>query len=495
MPQQQYIKFLREIEGCSINEIAETVGIHWRTARKYADKTDWNLSLSKTQRKSPVMEPYKEIVDVWLYEDRLLPRKQRHTAVRIYARLKQEHNYTGGQRTVTSYVSKRRQELDLEKAKTYERLEHPLGEAQVDFYTMEVSKDSQFMTYKQLVLSFPYSNAAFVFPTPAENQECFLEGLKRLFEQAGGVPERIWFDNLSAAVVRVEKHGQREVTEAFRRFSTHYRFEAVFCNPASGHEKGHVENKCGYGRRNWCVPVPLFESQEQLAEQFAELARQDMKRPHYTKGSSIQTLWEEEQKQLLKLPEVAFEVFRLESAVANKYGEIRTDQANLPLFGVRPGNEVLVKKWWDRLEVLDTNHHLIAQIPRPYTGKVTEIPWHEVFKGLSRKPRSVTHSQFAKMLPSSLFAYLSIADPIKRRERLEASVSWSAVYKVAEINKSIHKLGEQASVESVTSMLSLLGQGREIPAGFEERYTPEALRSNKPNLERYNLLASGGATV
>jgi transposase len=79
-----------------------------------------------------------------------------------------------------------------------------------------------------------------VLPAPAENQECFLEGLKRLFEQIGGVPERIWFDNLSAAVIRVENNGDREVTEAFRRFSAHYRFEAVFCNPASGHEKGHV---------------------------------------------------------------------------------------------------------------------------------------------------------------------------------------------------------------------------------------------------------------
>jgi hypothetical protein len=83
--------------------------------------------------------------------------------------------------------------------------------------------------------------------------------MKQVFEQMGGVPQRIWFDNLSAAVVHIEKQGQRQLTDMFRRFCAHYRFEAVFCNPYSGHEKGHVEAKCGYSKRNWAVPVPLFE--------------------------------------------------------------------------------------------------------------------------------------------------------------------------------------------------------------------------------------------
>jgi hypothetical protein len=80
MPQQQYIRFLREVEGCSIQDIADRVGVHWRTAKKYADKENWNANVTKRKSRFPVMGPFMEIVDAWLEEVRLLPRKQRHTA-------------------------------------------------------------------------------------------------------------------------------------------------------------------------------------------------------------------------------------------------------------------------------------------------------------------------------------------------------------------------------------------------------------------------------
>lgn len=77
MPQQQYIKFLREAEGLTVSEIARQTGVHWRTAKRYADQDNWNETLAKRISSSPVMGPYMEVVDTWLQEDRLLPRKQR----------------------------------------------------------------------------------------------------------------------------------------------------------------------------------------------------------------------------------------------------------------------------------------------------------------------------------------------------------------------------------------------------------------------------------
>lgn len=148
MPQQEYIKFLRESEGLSVSDIARQVGIHWRTAKRYADQSNWNEPFSKRKSSSPVMGPYMEIVDTWLEEDQLLPRKQRHTGVRIFQRLRAEHAFTGGQRTVLSYVKQQKSRMALERAKTYERLEHPPGEAQVDFTTIQVSRDQELMTYK-----------------------------------------------------------------------------------------------------------------------------------------------------------------------------------------------------------------------------------------------------------------------------------------------------------------------------------------------------------
>ncbi|MBN3522645.1 IS21 family transposase [Paenibacillus apiarius] len=428
MPQQEYIKFLREAEGCSVSEIARQVGIHWRTAKRYADQDDWNAALRKRKSHSPVMGPFMEVVDTWLEEDRLLPRKQRHTGVRIFQRLQTEYAFAGGQRTVLAYVKRRKSEMELERAKSYERLEHPPGEAQVDFTTIQVSQHQQLLTYKLLVVSFPYSNAAFVYPTPAENQECFLEGMKQCFQQIGGVPRRIWFDNLSAAVVHVEKHGERQLTEGFQRFCAHYRMEAVFCNPYSGHEKGHVESKCGYAKRNWAVPIPAYESQEQLAATLAEQARQDRERAHYAKGERIADLWEADRRELLTLPETGYEAFRMSAAMVNKYGEIQAEGTTIPLAGlVPPGREVLIQTFWDRLVILTEQQQVVREVPRPYTGRTAEIPWVQVFSNLLRKPRSVTHSQFIRMLPESIQRYVGMTDLTVRKERLQALAHWCGV--------------------------------------------------------------------
>jgi transposase len=493
MPQQQYIKFLREIEGHNISEIANQLGVHWRTAKKYADKEDWNQTTVKKSRKSPVMEPYKEIIDTWLIEDSHLPRKQRHKNCRIFNRLQSEYGFPGGQRTVTAYVSKRRKELELEKAKSYQRLEHPGGEAQVDFTTIHVSKDCQLIQYKLLVMSFPFSNAAFVYPVPAENQECFLEGLKTLFGQIGGVPQRIWFDNLSAAVIEVKKDGERKLTDGFMRFVSHYRFEPIFCNPASGNEKGHVENKCGYGQRNWCVPVPVFESQEILAGQLANLADGDLERAHYLKDSTTRELWTQEQKKLQTLPCIAYEVFHLDSAVVNKYSEIRTDKVAVPVFQVTPGTEVMLKVWWDRVEVLNREYGHLTTIPRPYTGKTVEIPWHEVFKGFLRKPRSVNHSQFVRMLPEKTKEYISTSDLEERRQRLSAIVNWSSLYEIREIHQVLTHFDDVPGIAEISALLALkYGTGKRPTQSFAENYTPSELKGMGPDLSRYNSLAKGG---
>ncbi|OMF29764.1 hypothetical protein BK133_17340 [Paenibacillus sp. FSL H8-0548] len=488
MPQQEYIKFLREAEGLSVSDIARQVGVHWRTAKRYADQSDWNKRLGKRKSNSPVMGPYMEIVDAWLEEDQLLPRKQRHTGVRIFQRLQAEYAFTGGQRTVLSYVQLQKSRMQLERAKTYERLEHPPGEAQVDFTTMQVSRDQQLVTYKLLVVSFPSSNTAFVYPTPAENQECFLEGMKQCFQQMGGVPRRVWFDNLSAAVVHIEKHGERQLTEGFQRFCAHYRIEAVFCNPYSGHEKGHVESKCGYAKRNWAVPIPLYEDHEQLAAYFAEKARQDRERLHFAKGVRIAELWEADRVQLLTLPEETYEPFRLGAAVVNKYGEIRFEGATIPLVGlVSPGSEVLTQTFWDRLTILTTEHERVREVPRPYTGSTAEVPWAQVFANLLRKPRSVSHSQFIRMLPEVVQVYASVADLTSRKERLQALAHWCGVYSIAQIAEVLTTASSEATVTQLTAALGLVQANRDIPAAWSETISPPGAQATV-TLQQYDRL-------
>ena len=244
MPVQHYIKYAYENEEASISEIAERTGVCWRTAAKYARQDDWNEPVPGTRaRRRPVMDPVAEIVDTWLLEDRLLPRKDRRNAVAIFKQLQKDHGFKGGERTVREYIQKRRGELFKGESSTYVELEHPVGEAQADFGTIHCVRDGKIVEVKSLVLSFPRSNAGFAVPVPSENTECFLEGLRTLFEQAGGVPRRLVLDNASAAVASIGEGEERVLTEAFSRFQLHHRFEADFCGPARGNEKGNVENK------------------------------------------------------------------------------------------------------------------------------------------------------------------------------------------------------------------------------------------------------------
>lgn len=492
VPQQNIIRFYREQEGLTISEIARRMKIHWSTAKKYADKEDYSPTMPPVNRHMPVLGDFVEIIDAWLEEDRTAPRKQRHTATRIYTRLKEEHSFKGSPRTVSDYVTKRRRSMEFENAQYYQRLEFPPGDAQVDFYTLQVLKDEAYVDNKALVLSFPHSDNVFVHPMPSENQECFLEGLKRLFHEAGGVPRRILFDNLSAAVVKVGKGDERQLTDAFIRFASHYRFDPRFCNKGKGNEKGHVENSCGYTRRNWAVPIPIFKSQEVLAEHFRERAVLARKETHYVKGVSIEDLWEDERQSLLSLPEVPFEVFRLESAVVNNYGEVTFGGTKHPVYRSSPGATVLLKVMWDQVTVLDNVQQVIHQFQRPYSDRKTPIPWPEVLSSLIRKPRSVEHSQIVKCLPDKIQTFIRVQDPELRKTRLEALRSWVLVYGFPDIEAAFDQAGTDDRISTISQLLSLTGKRVTRSETFEESYTPRIIKDQVMALSVYDRLMEGG---
>lgn len=188
MPEVDYIKHLREKEDLSINEIARKTGCNWRTVKKYADNDHLDKSLEFSKRGMMYEEGYGEIVDFWLEEDMKLKRKERRTSKKIHEDLRNNHGFKGSYRTICDYIQHRKPLLKAARVERHERLEHPPGEAQVDFGNMTVVKDGTYKDIKALILSFPHSNTGFGYPLPSENTECFLEGLTQLFHQAGGVP-------------------------------------------------------------------------------------------------------------------------------------------------------------------------------------------------------------------------------------------------------------------------------------------------------------------
>ena len=226
MEQVYRIRNLKKFEGKSLRKIADITGHDFSTVKKYIEKENFNIELRPRQQRQGKLSPYKDIVTKWLEEDRKAPYKQRHTAKRIYDRLRELYpEFNASDRSVRSFVEKLKKELKIVNAGSLP-LDHPPGEAQVDFGEARFIENGVTYDGHYVNISFPYSNAGYTQLFKSQNQECLLEGLKVIFEHIEGVPTAIWFDNMSTAVQKIKEHGQRDLTKGFLRFMMHYRFNS-----------------------------------------------------------------------------------------------------------------------------------------------------------------------------------------------------------------------------------------------------------------------------
>ncbi len=295
--------------------------IHWLTLRKILAHVEPPGYRRTRPPRRPTIEPFLPIIHAILDADKTAPKKQRHTAHRIWQRLRTEHGFTGGYTTVKDVV----RELKIGRQEVFLPLSHPPGEGQVDFGFAEVVVAGVPTKVALFVLSLPYANAVFCQVFPRECTEVFLEGHKRAFAFFGGVPRRIAYDNARTAVARITDRRQRQVTRAFQRLQSHYLFTPHFCLVRRPNEKGHVERLLDYARSNFLVPVPSVPSLEALNALLVERCRQDLDRPVRGKSGTSATLLIEDQAAFLPLPSRPFEARRLTQVAADSLSLIRFD--------------------------------------------------------------------------------------------------------------------------------------------------------------------------
>jgi transposase len=396
----EYIKKLYEEDGVSLREIAKRTKHDFRTVRKYAYCNDWSppVKLAVISDTYPVLGPYIPIIDEWLESDKKEPRGQRHTIKRVFDRLKKEHSYKGSYSTVKRYVNLKK-EMGKKVKEGYLPIAQPPAHAQADFGEFKYY-DGAGHPHKghYLVVSFPYSNSGWIQVFPAENQECLLTGLQRIFRHIGGCPALIRFDNMSTAVVEVLKAGERILTEGFRRFKLHYRFDAVFCNPGKGNEKGNVECKVGYSRRNMLVPVPMITCFDEFNAELLSLCDTDGQREHYKKEKLHSELWHEERAKLLTLPQNEYDVFRYESLVVNSYGFVVIDTVKYGLSPEMSGIIVQAKIYFDKVEVYH-DKNLLKTFVRSYKRNDEVYDWRIYLPSLSKKPGAIPYTRFFNQMP------------------------------------------------------------------------------------------------
>ena len=399
-------------EGRSITQISHDTGRDRKTIRIYLDKVDWNVSPPGATQGAdfPKLARFKGDIDGWLSEDKAVKRKQRHTSRRVYNRLVEKYGeeFNCSYRTVAGYVAAKKGEI-YQKPDSYLPLEHQPGEAQGDFGQAAFYENGRLYDGKYLDLSFPYSNHGYLQLFKGENQECLFEGLIALFEHMGGVPLRVWFDNTRTIVSKVMKGGGRMLTQDFIRFQEHYRFEPVFCNVEAGHEKGNVEGKVGYHRRNLLVPVPRFNNLTEYNKGLLERCDEDAQREHYRKEGTIASLYEADKAALLALPPVRLDVSRYLTVKTNGYGRFYLENG-LHEYSTSPqyaNSRLPVKITASEVTPLDQRYQPVVRHARLYgQHKQQSMQWLPYLTQLSRKPNALKYTGIYPMLPPPLQEYL-----------------------------------------------------------------------------------------
>ena len=239
-----------------------------------------------------------------------------------------------------------------------------------------------------------------------------------VFERVGGVPLRIRFDNLSPAVVEVLEGTERVLTDGFTRFKLHYRFHADFCNPGKGNEKGNVENKVSYTRRNLFVPVPTIADFAAFNESLWEKCEKDAEREHYRKKRLIRELWEEERGKLPALPEHPYDVFRYVTLAVNKCGFVTIETNRYGLNPALAGETVQAKIRYDRAEFFYVRR-LVGEYERHYGRNQEFLDWRQYASALTRKPGATEHARFFESMPEAWREHLSRIQGKERRSALE----------------------------------------------------------------------------
>ncbi len=257
-------------EKLSIRELARRFRVHRREVRAaLASPIPAPRKAPDVPKPSPKLDPWKPLINQWLEEDLKVPRKQRHTARRIWQRLVLEHGADIGESTVRHYVKIVKDARATPVAEVMIVQEHALGaEAEVDFGVIHVWLAGELVKLAMFVMRLSASGRSFARAYLNEASEVFLDGHVHAFNHFGGVPGRVRYDNLKAAVTKVLRGRDRDESERFTAMRSHYGFDSFFCEPGikGAHEKGGVEGEVGRFRRRHLVPVPIVASLPELNE-------------------------------------------------------------------------------------------------------------------------------------------------------------------------------------------------------------------------------------
>jgi len=335
------------VDGLSRREAAKRFGVHRNTITKMLQ---FSVPPGYRRRERPVSKklgPYMAWIDKVLEDDRAVHKKQRHTAHRIFERLRAEEGYSGGYTIVRQYVA----QATLRAREMFVPLSHRPGHAQADFGQADGYIAGRKVRFHYFCVDLPYSDGCFVKAYPAETAEAFCDGHVAAFDFFGGVPQSILYDNTRLAVARIVKGGKRLRSQMFAELQSHYLFEDKFGRPGKGNDKGKVEGLVGYARRNFMTPLPVADSFDALNARFLDACAKRRQAILRGQSSTIGERMRADISAFMPLPPAPYDAChkiatRVTSLSLVRY---RNNDYSVP---TRYGHqEVLAKGYVDRVEI------------------------------------------------------------------------------------------------------------------------------------------------
>ena len=351
--------------ACAEGMSARAAAKHFNISRGTVEKM---LSFSVPpgyRREKPIKRPkldgFTVIIDSWLEADKVIQRKQRHTAKRIWERLQAEHGFTGGYTIVKDYVRER----ERRTREMFVPLAHPPGDAQADFgeavaVIAGVEQKAHFF-----VMDLPHSDAYFVRAYPAATAEAWMDGHVHAFAFFGGVPQLVLYDNDRCLVSKIQPDGTRIRAALFSGLQSHYLFRDRYGRPGRGNDKGNVEGMVGYTRRNHMVPIPCFPDWDAFN---ADLEAQCRARCTHILRGHKETIGDRLQRDLAAmrpLPAARFEACDQTGGRVSSQSLVRYDTNDYSVPVAYGHQDVWVRGYVDQV-VIGCRGEVIARHPRCY---------------------------------------------------------------------------------------------------------------------------------